>query len=142
MQLGEGVFIEPDVYCFDPDLSNINLGDRVYINRNVSFDNYAQISVGTDTAIGMGTTIVTSTHHLGPEHRRGGKGYKLPVSIGRGCWIGANVTILPGVKIGNGVVVGAGALVNRDLESNSVYAGVPAKLVRAIAVCTSCGDRP
>ncbi|MCR4913326.1 MAG: acyltransferase [Lactobacillus sp.] len=54
----------------------------------------------------------------------------MPVKIDDGCWIGANVTILPGVHIGKGCVIGAGAVVNKDCEPNGVYVGVPAKRIK------------
>lgn len=134
MKLGEGVFIEPDVSFYNTDLSKIRLGDRVYINHHVVFDNFASIVIDADVAIGMGTKLITSTHYFGPETRRGGRGYKLPVTIGRGCWIGASAVILPGVVIGDGSIVGAGAVVNQMIEENGLYVGVPAKRVRDLVV--------
>ncbi|KAH3687064.1 hypothetical protein WICPIJ_001954, partial [Wickerhamomyces pijperi] len=61
-----------------------------------------------------------------------GEEYALPIRIGDNCWLGANVTILPGVTLGDNVVVGAGATVTKDVESNSLVLGVPAKVVKKL----------
>lgn len=76
--------------------------------------------------------MVTDSHEIGNEEKRAGTPYFPKISIGDGCWIGANSTILGGVNIGKGTIIGAGSLVNKDCEPNSLYAGVPAKLIKRI----------
>lgn len=123
--------------CFftGDDLSNIWLGDRSFLNHHCFLENGAAITIGHKTRLGPGVKILTTTHDLGPEEcRTGDCCVRYPVEIGNGCWIGAGVTILPGVKIMDGCVIGAGALVNRDCEPNGLYLGVPAKRVRDLSV--------
>lgn len=115
------------------DSKNISIGDRVLLNYNVQLiANYgeAHITIGDDVQIGPGTLVCTSTHEIGNETARAGNRLYKDVSIGIGSWIGANVTILPGVNIGRGCVIGAGALVNKSTEPNGLYVGVPAKRIR------------
>ena len=82
--------------------------------------------------IGPGTMITTVNHPLSPRKRRQHIGQAKPVTIGRDVWIGGNCTILPGVTIGNNVVVAAGAVVTKDVPDNCVAAGVPAKVIRKL----------
>ena len=91
-----------------------------------------KIEIGDRVTIGHHVVFITSNHHIGPEINRCGAIYTQPIHIGNGCWIGANVTILPGVNIGKGCVVAAGALVNRDVPCDSLVAGVPAKMIRSL----------
>ena len=81
----------------------------------------------------MGVTLTTHTHEISSGKRRAErKTVFRPIVIGDGCWIGANVTILPGVTIGRGTVVGAGSVVVKDLDANSVYVGNPARKIRQL----------
>lgn len=80
----------------------------------------------------MDCRFITGTHLIEDPSRRAGRYIAEPINIGNGCWIGAGVTILPGVTIGDGTVIGAGAVVTSNCENNSIYAGVPAKLIRRI----------
>lgn len=105
--------------------TKIHIGEDVYINRLVILDEVGQISIGDHTMIGPRVTILTSNHSIVDEYRPG-PSYGMPVDIGSGCWIGASATILPGVTVGDGCVVAAGAVVTTDCEPNGLYAGVPA----------------
>ncbi|WP_460723110.1 acyltransferase [Microbacterium aureliae] len=80
----------------------------------------------------MGATVVTSSHRIGGPDQRAGAHEFAPVTISDGSWIGANVTILPGVTIEEGVVVAAGAVVTKDCRANTLYAGVPARAIRPL----------
>mgnify|MGYP002621381799 CR=1 FL=1 len=82
--------------------------------------------------IGPNTLISTVNHPLTPMGRRKHLGIAKPVRIGNDVWIGGNVTILPGVRIGNNVVVAAGAVVTKDLADNALYGGVPARKIKDI----------
>ena len=82
--------------------------------------------------IGPNTLITTVGHTITPKGRRAHIGIAEPIHIGNDVWLGGNVTVLPGVKIGNNVVVGAGAVVTKDIPDNSLALGVPAKVVREI----------
>jgi len=83
-----------------------------------------------DVMIGPHTLIATVGHSLSPAKRRMHCAIAKPIHIGNDVWIGGNVTIMPGLTIGNNVVIAAGAVVTKDVPNNSLVAGVPAKKVR------------
>ena len=110
----------------------VQLASRVYIGTAAYFDAHAEwVRIGDNTALGPEVMLLTSTHAIGPSHYRvvGGERYA-PVTIGRGCWIGARTTILPGVTVGDGCVIAAGSLVIRDCAPDGLYAGIPANRKR------------
>lgn len=82
--------------------------------------------------IGPNTTITTVGHPLSPKKRQKHLAQASEIRIGNDVWLGANVTVLPGVTIGNNVVIGAGAVVNKDIPDNSLAVGVPAKVIKEI----------
>ena len=90
------------------------------------------IYVGDYTMIAPNVTIATAGHPILPELRQKGLQYNLPVHIGKNCWLGAGVIVLPGVSIGDNTVVGAGSVVTKDLPSNVVAVGNPARVLREI----------
>jgi maltose O-acetyltransferase len=108
----------------------ISIGWDTRINNGCWFENHAPVTIGREVAFGYKVLVLTSTHDPGPPERRHGEWRTAPVTIGDGCWIGARSTILPGVKIGSGVVIAAGAVVSEDCEPHGLYAGVPARRVR------------
>lgn len=118
--------------CFigGPQLS---VGRGCFVNQGCVFDTMAPIEIADGCHLGMQTVICTSTHDIGDPSRRAGPLRAEPVRIGVGAWLGARVTVLPGVTIGDGCVVAAGSVVTRDCKADSVYAGVPARWVRDIA---------
>jgi maltose O-acetyltransferase len=126
--LGRGVSIRAG--CFFG--GRVAIGDGSFVNYGCFFDASAPISVGSGCRLGMGVTLATSTHELGPATARAGRVTASPISIGDGCWLGAKATVLPGVTIGNGVVVAAGAVVTDDCEPNGLYGGVPARLIKRL----------
>jgi maltose O-acetyltransferase len=110
----------------------ISIGDGTSINYGCMFNTTSAIRIGSHCDIGMQVTFVTSTHEIGTHRQRAGAASSEEIKIGDGVWIGARVTILPGVTIDNGAVVAAGSLVNRNLDADTLYAGVPAKPIRRI----------
>ena len=108
------------------------MGDNFLANYNVTILDIAEFRAGNDVMIGPNTLITTVNHPLSPMKRRNAMAQAKPVIIGNDVWIGGNVTILPGVKIGNNVVIAAGAVVTKDVPSNSLVGGVPAKIIREI----------
>lgn len=110
--------------------TRISLGRGVPRSLAVSGGIYIQaingVSIGADTVIAPGAKIISANHSRG----NGGHVDAKPVAIGSGCWIGANVIVLPGVTIGDGAVVGAGSIVSRDIPPNVVAVGAPAVPIR------------
>jgi maltose O-acetyltransferase len=106
---------------------NIHLARGAILNHGVHIENVARVEIGRDTGLGIFTTVLTSTHDLGPSELRLGEWTPKPVTIGSGCWIGAHSLILPGVTIGDGCLIAAGSVVRTDCEPNGAYAGVPAR---------------
>jgi maltose O-acetyltransferase len=137
-QIGKGTEFHGGTWFSNP--RNLRVGTGCFINRNCYFDLEAAVTLGNEVGFGHGTTIITTSHQMGPSHRRGG--WTLigePVVIETGTWLGANVTVMPGVTVSRGVIVGAGALVNRDVEPDVAVAGVPARKFRDLPVD---GPRP
>lgn len=111
---------------------NIHVGDYFLANYNVTILDITDFVAGNNVWIGPGTLISTINHPISPKGRRQHLGISKPVRIGNDVWIGGNCTILPGVTIGNNVVVAAGAVVTKDVPDNSLVGGVPARVLREI----------
>jgi acetyltransferase-like isoleucine patch superfamily enzyme len=109
---------------------NLILGKRVFINSGCKFQDQGGLTIGDDVLIGHNVVIATLNHAFSPEHR--GDLEPQPVRIGNRVWVGANATILPGVTIGDGAIVAAGAVVTKDVASRTVVGGVPAKVIKVI----------
>ena len=102
------------------------------INIGVVIDNHAAVAVGERAHIAPGVYLGTSTHEPGDSTQRAGRVTSSPITIGAGAWIGARAIILPGVNIGPGAVIAAGAVVTKDCGADTLYAGVPARSVKAL----------
>lgn len=111
---------------------NIHIGKNVFINSGCRFQDQGGIFIGDDVLIGHNVVLATLNHGFAPEDR--GTTYPAPIYIGRAVWIGANATVLQGVTIGESAVIGAGAVVTKDVPSNTVVGGVPAKVIKEIEV--------
>lgn len=111
---------------------NISHGEGLYINHGCTLLDAAPISFGNNCLLGPNVVFSTAGHPLDAEERASGLEFALPIKIGNDVWFGANVTVCPGVTIGNNVVVGAGSVVNKDLPDNSLCVGVPAKPIKTI----------
>lgn len=109
---------------------NIHLGKRVFINSGCKFQDQGGIYIGDDVLVGHNCMIATLNHVEDPDRRA--DMIPSPVRIGDKVWIGANATILPGVTIGEGAIIAAGAVVTKDVEPRTVVGGVPAKLLKRI----------
>jgi maltose O-acetyltransferase len=116
---------------FDSNL--FSFGENTWVAES-SFRNLgAGVTLERNVCVGFGSTFITRTHPIGPSDFRcwhGTPGIDLPIVVGEGSWLSANVTVLPGVTIGNGCVIAAGAVVDRDCEPNGLYGGVPARRLR------------
>ncbi|KGN40433.1 DapH/DapD/GlmU-related protein [Knoellia aerolata] len=133
-----GQEVDESVTVFPPFYSefgmNLRLGKGVFINIGCRFQDTGGISIGDGSLIGHGTTLTTLNHSPDPDRRA--DMVPAPIVIGRKVWLGAAVTVVPGVNIGDGAIVGAGAVVTRDVPAHTIAAGVPAKVIRA----TGFGD--
>ena len=126
----DDVDIEPGFQCDNG--RNIHVGARFVANYGVRILDVAEVFIGDYVMIGPGTLISTVGHPLSPARRRNKAAYAHPVRIGNDVWIGGNASIMPGVTIGDNVVIGAGAVVTHDIPSNSLALGVPARVVREL----------
>ncbi|KAJ9422651.1 trimeric LpxA-like protein [Fusarium oxysporum] len=131
-KLGQDVTIEPPFFLLWG--CNIFIGNGVYMNREVSIHDNALVTIGDGVLIGPGVCICPGTHAADMHSRREAQGtsFALPIRIEADCWIGARATILPGVTIGRGATVAAGAVVIKDVEAETLVGGVPARFIRSL----------
>lgn len=130
-EIGENCYIEPPLHA-NFGGAHIHFGKNVYANFNLTCVDDTHIYVGDYTMFGPNVTIATAGHPILPELREKGYQYNAPVHIGKNCWIGAGAIILPGITIGDNVVVGAGSVVTKDLPPNVVAVGNPCKVLREV----------
>lgn len=130
-EIGEGCYIEPPFHA-NWGGKHCHFGKMVYANFNLTCVDDTHIYVGDYTMIGPNVTIASAGHPIQPELRQQGYQYNMPVKIGKNCWIGAGVIIVPGITIGDNVVIGAGSVVTKDLPSSVVAVGNPCKVLRKV----------
>lgn len=126
----KNVFIQAPFYCDYG--TNIELGENVYLNFNCTILDCAKVKIGKNTLIGPNVQIYTPLHPVDAQERITFLEYAKPITIGKNCWIGGNVTILPDVTIGDNVVIGAGSVVTKNIPSNTMAFGNPCKIVKSI----------
>lgn len=130
-EIGEGCYIEPPLHS-NWGGRHVHFGKGVYANFNLTLVDDTHIYVGDHTMLAPNVTLATAGHPILPELREKGYQYNSPVRIGRNCWLGAGVIVLPGVTIGDNTVVGAGSVVTHDLPANVVAVGNPCRVMREI----------
>lgn len=129
-EIGDGFTVEGPFYC---DYGyNIEIGKNFYANTNLVILDGAKVTIGDNVFIAPNVGLYTAGHPLDAARRVEGLEYALPIHIGDNVWIGAGVSILPGVSIGDNVVVGAGSVVTRSLPANMVAVGNPCRVLREI----------
>lgn len=111
---------------------NISVGKNFYSNHNLVILDCAKVSFGDNVFIAPNCGFYTAGHPLEAAERNKGLEYARPITVGDNVWFGANVSVLPGVTIGDNCVIGAGSVVNKDIPANSLAVGNPCKVIRTI----------
>jgi acetyltransferase-like isoleucine patch superfamily enzyme len=128
VQCGEHLLLYPDLYLETLDAGRIEIGDRVVISRGVHLVAFVSIRIGPGSMIGEYTSIRDANHKFDGDAPVRDSGHDAePIEIGANVWIGRGATVLAGVKIGDNAVVGANAVVTRDVPAGTVVVGVPAR---------------
>ena len=131
-----GTQVDKTFRCFPPFYTdcgkNIKIGKNVFINACCRFQDQGGIEIGDGSLIGHNTTIATLNHDFNPDKRA--NLHPSPVKIGKNVWIGSDSTILPGVEIGDGAVIGAGSVVTKSVPANSIAVGSPARVIKQIEI--------
>ena len=127
---GDEVYIEPPFHC---DYGyNIEVGENFYANYNLVILDVGKVRIGKNVMFAPNVSIYTAGHPVHPDSRNSGYEYGIDITIGDNVWIGGNVCVLPGVKIGDNVVIGAGSVVTKDLPDNVIAAENPCRVIRKI----------
>jgi maltose O-acetyltransferase len=134
LRLGRGTIVSGALRLSGPRgaLDRLTLGATCFLNGQIYFDLTASISVGDNVTLGHHVMLVTADHDIGEAYYRCGPLRPRPIVIEDGAWIGAGATLLPGVTLGRGCVVAAGAVVRRDVPAGAVVGGVPARVLRML----------
>lgn len=112
--------------------ARLSIGEFCWVNVGVFLNLGAMVTIGDRVAVGHQVMILTDTHKIGPTERRAAQVFAKPVTIGAGAWLGARSTVLPGITIGQGAIVAAGAVVTKDVPPNTLVGGVPAQVLKEL----------
>lgn len=125
-----GILVEQPFYC---DYGyNISVGENFYANFNLVILDEAPVTFGDNVFIAPNCGFYTAGHPVDAVERRKGLEFAKPITVGDDVWIGAGVSVLPGVTIGDNCVIGAGSVVTKDIPANSVAVGNPCKKIKSI----------
>lgn len=130
-EIGEGCYIEPPLQA-NWGGRFAHFGKNIYANFGLTMVDDTAIYVGDNTKFGPNVVLATAGHPILPALREKGLQYNLPIRIGRNCWLGSGVIVVPGVTIGDNTVIGAGSVVTKDIPSNVVAVGNPCRVLREI----------
>jgi maltose O-acetyltransferase len=111
---------------------NLHIGQDCWLQVGCYLDLGGQITIDDRAGIGYQAMLMTTTHEIGGPDRRLGPVQSAPIHIGKGVWLGARCIIMPGVTVHDGAIVGAGAVVTKDVPPNTIVAGVPARVIRSL----------
>lgn len=130
-EIGEDCYIEPPLHS-NWGGKHVHFGKNVYANFGLTLVDDTHIYVGDYTMFAPHVTLATAGHPILPELREKAYQYNAPIHIGRNCWLGTGVIVLPGITIGDNSVIGAGSVVTKDIPANVVAYGNPCKVIREI----------
>lgn len=130
-EVGEDCYIEPPLHS-NWGGHHTHLGHHVYANFNLTLVDDTHIYIGDCTMLGPNVVLATAGHPILPKLREKALQYNQPIHIGRNCWLGAGVIVMPGVTIGDNSVIGAGSVVTKDIPANVVAVGNPCHVLREI----------
>ena len=126
----ENAFVNPPFYC---DYGhNIEVGKNAFINYNCTIIDVGKVVIGDNCQIAPNVSIYTAGHPVHPATRNTAYEYGIDITIGNNVWIGGNTVIMPGVRIGDNAVIGAGSIVTKDIPAWTVAAGNPCRVIRKI----------
>lgn len=131
-EIGENCYIEPPLHA-NWGGHHVHFGKNVYANFSLTLVDDTHIYIGDYTKLGPNVTIATAGHPILPSLREQAYQYNASVRIGKCCWLGAGVVVLPGVSIGDNTVIGAGSVVTKDIPANVVAVGNPCRVLRPIS---------
>ena len=127
-EIGENTKVVGPLFC----TGKLVIGKNCWIGADLRLHGNGTVFIGDNCDLAPGVTFFTGSHELGDHHRRAGKGFNGDIHIEEGCWIGGNVSILSRAHVGAGSVVAACACVNRDIPSDMLVGGVPARNIREL----------
>ena len=130
-EIGENCYVESPFYA-NWGGHHVHFGKNIYSNFGLTLVDDTHIYVGDNTMFGPNVIIATAGHPIDAELRAKGLQYNMPVRIGRNCWLGAGVIVMPGVTIGDNTVIGAGSVVTKDIPSGVVAVGNPCRVMREV----------
>lgn len=130
-EIGENCYIEPPFHA-NWGGRHIHFGNNVYVNFNFTAVDDSHIYIGDNTMLGPNVTLASAGHPICPPLRAKAYQFNMPVKIGKNCWLGAGVIVLPGVTVGDNTVIGAGSVVTKDIPSGVVAVGNPCRVLREI----------
>lgn len=131
-EIGESCYIEPPFHS-NFGGKHVHFGSHIYANFNFTTVDDTHIYVGDYTMFGPNVVLATAGHPINAELRQKGYQYNAPIHIGKNCWLGSGVLVLPGITIGDNVIIGAGSVVTKDIPSNVVAVGNPCKVLREVS---------
>ena len=135
-----GFRLGPEVAFFGPFRATgygkiterLRIGAGSHVNARCEFDLSGPIAIANNVGIGNEVLFITNSHRIGDDHQRGGESEIRGITIEAGVWIGARATLMPGVTVGRGAVIAAGSVVTVDVPPDTMVAGVPAAVKRAL----------
>ncbi|WP_461215120.1 sugar O-acetyltransferase [Lacticaseibacillus sp. GG6-2] len=135
--VGKNPVVSPNFRCEFG--RNIHVGDHFFANYDCTILDGGQVTIGDRVLFGPKVGLYTTNHLFDAEERELGGCVAKPITIGNRCWLAANVSVMPGVSIGDDTIIGANSVVTRDVPSNVIAAGNPCRVLRKITLQDKTG---